>query len=110
MKIRSLTAALLLALVALPLAAQAPADAAPSAEVRELPISTMTCRQLLQASGDDRDLLLALFHGYVAGKAGKTSMDTVKMSFATDAVVDHCIDKPGDPVLAAFAAAGEDGR
>jgi hypothetical protein len=106
---RSLLAALVLALLSSPIAAQ-DASPAPSDEVRALPITTMTCRQLLQASGSDRDLLLALFHGYVAGKAGKASLDTVQMSFATDAVVDHCIDKPGDPLLAAFAAAGNDGR
>lgn len=110
MKIRFLCVALPLVLIALPVAAQAPAEDAPSDEARSLPITTMTCRQLLQASGADRDLLLALYHGYVAGKAGAANLDTVKMSFATDAVVDHCIDKPGDPLLAAFAAAGEDGR
>ena len=110
MKIRSLTAALMFAVIALPALAQAPADEAQAEEVRQLPITTLTCRQLLQANGADRDLLLALFHGYVAGKAGTATLDTVKMSFATDAVVDHCIEKPNDPLLAAFAAAGEDGR
>ena len=77
---------------------------------RQLPISTLTCRELLQASGQNRDLLLALFHGYVAGKSGAQALDTVDMSFVTDAVVDHCIDKPSDPLLAAFAAVDTDER
>ena len=110
MKTRSIVLTLMFAVVGLPVVAQAPTEAPPSEEVRVLSITTMTCQQLLQAGGDDRNLLLALFHGYVAGKADKSSLDTVKMSFATDAVVDHCIDKPSDPLLAAFAAAGEDGR
>lgn len=75
---------------------------------RSLSITSLSCRALLQAGGGDRDLLLALLHGYVAGKAGKGELDTVKMSFVTDSVVDHCIDKPKDPVLAAFAAAETD--
>lgn len=72
-----------------------------------LPVTTLDCRTLLQAGGEERDLLLALFHGYVAGKAGASEMDTVKMSFTTDRVIDHCIDKPDDSVLAAFAASSE---
>lgn len=110
MKARSIALTILLAVVGLPVAAQSTNEAAPSEEVRLLSISTMTCQELLQAGGEDRNLLLALFHGYVAGKADKSTLDTVKMSFATDAVIDHCIEKPSDPLLAAFAAAGEDGR
>jgi len=72
-----------------------------------LPVATLDCRTLLQAGGEERDLLLALFHGYVAGKAGAAEMDTVKMSFTTDRVIDHCIDNPDDSVLAAFAASSE---
>jgi hypothetical protein len=109
MKIHSMLAALILT-AAIPASAEAPAEPAADAAARELPITTMTCRQLLQAGGESRDLLLALFHGYMAGKNGATRLDTVDMSFATDAVIDHCIDKPADPVLAAFAAAGKDGR
>lgn len=110
MKIRSIVFTTLCAVVSLPAFAQAPAEAPPSDEVRTLSMTSTTCQQLLQAGGEDRNLLLALFHGYVAGKADKSTLDTVKMSFATDAVIDHCIEKPSDPLLAAFAAAGEDGR
>lgn len=91
--------------------AQAQAQAQPTAEeaqaaedARALPVTTLTCRSLLQASGDERDLLLAIFHGYVAGKRGDATMDTVKMAFATDDVVAHCIDKPDATVLDAFNA------
>lgn len=110
MKLLPMTAVAVLALSAsLPLAAQS--DAAPAggnAEVRALPVGNLTCRALLQASGDERDLLLAIYHGYMAGKAGAESMDTVKMSFVTDKVIDHCIDNPSDRILAAFAASSSD--
>jgi hypothetical protein len=84
-------------------------NGAVDAGVRKLSIGNMTCRSLLQASGTQRDLLLALFHGYVAGKQGTPELDTVRMSFLTDAVVDHCIDNPDDRVLAAFAASAKAG-
>lgn len=109
MKTRWMLAALF-SITAVPAMAESPSQEAADAAVRELPINTTSCRQLLQASGQSRDLLLALFHGYVAGKNGVAKLDTVDMSFATDAVIDHCIDKPGDSLLAAFAAAGKDGR
>lgn len=107
MRTRFIVATAVLGMMCSQAFAESPAAEAPSEASRQMPITTMTCRQMLQASGADRDLLLALFHGYVAGKAGKASLDTVNMSFATDTVVDHCIDKPNDPLLAAFAAADE---
>jgi HdeA/HdeB family len=88
-----------------PAAAEAPVEARASEEARSLPVTTLTCRSLLQASGDERDLLLAVFHGYVAGKRGDPSMDTVKMSFQTDDIISYCIDKPDARVLDAFTAA-----
>lgn len=103
-------------LAALTITASPAAIAAQSAETptddqaRTLPIAALTCRDLLQASGQKRDLLLALMHGYVAGKKGLQSVDTVDMSFATDKVVDHCIEAPSDRLLAAFAATGKQAR
>lgn len=95
--------ALLCALSPIAFAAQS-ADSPIDEQARSLPIATLTCRDLLQASGQKRDLLLALMHGYVAGKKGLQTMDTVEMSFVTDMVVDHCIEAPSDRLLAAFAA------
>lgn len=106
----------LMILVALAITASPAAIAAQSTEataddqVRSLPIAALTCRDLLQASGQKRDLLLALMHGYVAGKKGLQSVDTVEMSFVTDMVVDHCIEAPSDRLLAAFAATETRGR
>lgn len=102
-----IAAVLLLGLLALPeVRAESRDEPLDDPSVRTLSLSSLSCRALLQAGGADRDLLMALLHGYVAGKADKATLDTVSMSFVTDAVVDHCIDKPNDPVLAAFAAAG----
>ena len=103
-------------LLALAITASPSAVAAQSAEVatddqvRTLPIASLTCRDLLQASGQKRDLLLALMHGYVAGKKGLQKVDTVEMSFVTDMVVDHCIEAPSDRLLAAFAATEKQAR
>lgn len=102
---------LALATTASPIAsAQQRAEAPADDQARMLPIAALTCRDLLQASGQKRDLLLALVHGYVAGKKGQQSIDTVDMSFVTDMVVDHCIETPSDRLLAAFAATEKKAR
>lgn len=100
------TLALLLA--ASPLVALAQ-DAAPAAEPEApvLDIDGITCRYLLTAGGDERDLLLSFFHGYFAGKAGPDAVhDVGKMADRTDAVVEWCVDNPGATLVRAFTEAG----
>lgn len=65
----------------------------------------MTCRELLQSSGAERDLLLAMHHGYHAGKAGISKPEIAKLTEATDKVVDFCIDNPAKTISASFKAA-----
>lgn len=99
--------AIALLVAASPLAALAqeatptPAPAAPS-----LDIEAMTCRYLLTAGGDERDLLLAFFHGYFAGKAGPDAVhDVDKMAERTDAVLEWCVDNPSATLVRAFTQA-----
>lgn len=99
---------LALVLAASPLAALAQ-DAAPAAEpaAPTLDIDGITCRYLLTAGGEERDLLLSFFHGYFAGKAGPDAVhDVGKMADQTDAVVDWCVDNPSATVVRAFTEAG----
>ncbi len=79
-------------------------DVTQTNHTRDLPVATLTCRELLQANGQERDLLLAMMHGYMAGKRGLQSVDTVEMSFVTDMVIDHCIQAPSDRLVHAFDA------
>lgn len=79
--------------------------AAPAAPV--LDIQGITCRYLLTAGGDERDLLLSFFHGYFAGKAGPEAVhDVGTMADLTDAVIDWCVDHPRATLLRAYTEAG----
>lgn len=96
------TAALVLAIAAPGVGAQLPdGDKPPS-----LDIEGMTCRYLLTAGGDERDLLLSFFHGYMAGKAGDDAEHNVEtMADTTDKVIEYCVDAPSQPLVKAFAEA-----
>lgn len=92
-------------LAAFPLATFAEQDA-PEPAAPTLDIEGMTCRYLLTAGGTERDLLMAFFHGYFAGKAGPDAEhDVEKMADRTDAVVAWCVDNPGATLVRAFADA-----
>ena len=41
-------------------------------------------------------------HGFVSGKTGQTMLPAQALAEATDRVVDHCIDRPGDKLLSVF--------
>lgn len=93
--------AIALLLVAAPLAAfgeEEPREYGPS-----LDIEGMTCRYLLVAGGDERDLLLSFFHGYMAGKAGPNAIhDVERMARHTDEVIGWCVGNPAETLVRAF--------
>jgi len=61
-----------------------------------------TCKDVMRLSGQDRDVALALAHGYVLGKKGTTKYEIDKLAQITDRFIDHCLDNPKDNALAAF--------
>lgn len=65
-------------------------------------IDEIDCRTLLRLAGEERGFTLIYFHGYVSGMRGQTSLPAQVLAEATDRVVDHCIDKPGDKLLSVF--------
>ena len=72
----------------------------PSQNARDL--RDNTCKDVMRLSGQDRDVALALAHGYVLGKKGTTKYEIDKLAQITDKFVDHCLDNPKDNALAAF--------
>ncbi len=89
------------AFAALPLAVMnALAADAPSRNARDL--KEYTCKGVMLLSGQDRDVALALAHGYVLGKKGTTKYEIDKLAQITDKFIDHCLDNPKDNAMAVF--------
>ncbi len=51
-----------------------------------------SCRDILVASGEERDLAVMFLQGYFVGKSGQTSFDRDKLAAATDKMIDLCLD------------------
>jgi hypothetical protein len=60
------------------------------------------CKDVMRLSGVDRQVSIALVHGYRLGKKGTTDFDTQALSEITDEYMEHCLDNPNDKALAAF--------
>jgi hypothetical protein len=95
--------ALVAGAVGAPVMAQtkAPAPAAIAAP-KQPALNELDCRTLLRLNGDERAYTLLYLHGFVSGKANQLLLPTEELAAATDRIVDHCIDKPGDKLLPVF--------
>lgn len=99
---RHLTPTVLLAAAALCLP-MAPARAqAPPGGQKPPALDELDCRSLLRLAGEERGFTLLYMHGFVSGKRGQTLLPTQELAEATDRIVDHCIDRPGDKLLPVF--------
>jgi hypothetical protein len=76
--------------------------ATPAAAQREPGLDQLDCRTLLKLGGDERDYTLLYLHGFVSGKNGELNVPAQALAEATDRVIEHCIDRPGDKLLQVF--------
>jgi hypothetical protein len=60
------------------------------------------CRDLMRLSGEDREIALALVHGYRLGKKGTTQFETQALAEITDKFIDYCLDHPRENALQSF--------
>jgi len=65
-------------------------------------LDELDCRTLLRLGGEERAYTLLYMHGFVSGKRGQTLLPTQELAEATDRIIDHCIDRPGDMLLPVF--------
>jgi hypothetical protein len=65
------------------------------------------CKDVMRLSGSEREVSLALVHGYRLGKMGTTELDVEVLSNLTDRFIEHCLDNPNDNALAAFEKLGK---
>lgn len=72
----------------------------PSQNARDL--RSNSCKDIMRMSGQDRDVALALAHGYVLGKKGTTKFEVDALARITDQFVEYCLDNPKENAMAAF--------
>lgn len=70
-------------------------------------LNDYVCKDVMRLSGVDREISLALVHGYRLGKMGTTEFDVQALSDLTDRYIDYCLDNPNDNALAAFEKLGK---
>ena len=99
----TVTCALLAGAVGAPAMAQSKAPTPAATAAPKLPaINELDCRTLLRLGGEERAYTLLYLHGFVSGKSNQLLLPTEELAAATDRVVDHCIDRPGDKLLPVF--------
>ena len=65
-------------------------------------LKSYACKDIMRLSGTDRDIALALAHGYVLGKKNQTQFVTEELAGISDMFVEHCLDNPAENALQAF--------
>ena len=70
-------------------------------------LNDYACKDVMRLSGSEREVSLALAHGYRLGKMGTTQFDVETLSDLTDRYIDYCLDNPNDKALAAFEKLGK---
>lgn len=65
-------------------------------------LTAYACKDVMRLSGEDREIALALVHGYVLGKKGTTRYEIEALAQITDRFVDYCLDHPTENALKSF--------
>ena len=65
-------------------------------------LNNYLCKDVMRMSGDDRDIAIALLHGYRLGKKNTTEFQTEVLAVATDNFIEYCLDNPQEKALESF--------
>ena len=76
-----------------------------SSEKQVIDIVKMTCKELMSGNDTDREVGVAYYHGFLAGKANRHELDVYAAGALTDKVKDYCLSNPASTVMDAFATA-----
>ena len=60
------------------------------------------CKEVMILTGEDREIAIALAHGYMLGKKNTTRYVPEVLGVATDNFMDYCLDHPADNALVVF--------
>jgi hypothetical protein len=72
------------------------------AAAQESKIDAIKCKDVMRSSDSEREATIAYLHGFLNGKAGITALDVDALSKQTDAMIDRCLDNPGEEALKAM--------
>ena len=67
------------------------AGTASANEAESKTINDILCKDVLRASGNERDIAMAFMHGYLLAKSGKDVIDRPKLSKASDDFIEACL-------------------
>lgn len=62
-------------------------------------LSTVTCKDVLLASGEERDGIVLVLHAYLMGEAKQPTYDADVLAEATDRFFEACISEPDAQAL-----------
>lgn len=62
-------------------------------------LASYTCKDVMLFSGKDRDVAIAVLHGFILGKSGSTTFNTDVLAAGTDKFMDFCLDNPTKKAL-----------
>lgn len=57
-------------------------------------ISAFACKDIMRISGPDRDIAIALMHGYLLAEKESTSFSTEALAGASEEFIESCLDNP----------------
>jgi len=70
-------------------------------------LTTLSCKDVMILSGADRDTTIAFIHGYITGKSGANDVDLDKLTDATEAFLNNCLDNPTAKAIPTMEAASQ---
>ncbi|NVK40297.1 MAG: hypothetical protein HWE39_03570 [Oceanospirillaceae bacterium] len=75
-----------------------------AAEEEEKPVemSSYLCKDVMRLSGSDRDIAMALMHGYILGKKGETTFVSTELNQQSNEFFEVCLDQPQANAMATF--------
>jgi hypothetical protein len=67
-----------------------------------LDIGKLTCKELMRGNDSDRDVGIAFYHGFLAGKTNSQVINIHDTGAKTERVTDYCLSNPTSTVMDAF--------
>lgn len=68
----------------------------------QIDLDELSCRMLLEVTGEERSNIVIFMHGYVSGQNGEKLINGPDLAEVTEKVIDDCIDNPDKQLLTTF--------